>query len=120
MYASRTRSSGSSGEVSRMAAIASPIASNAGIPRCSTTSSHQRSGSSYPAAAASSPIGSTGRRGGLGGPSDSSPSGASRSSASEASGGEGEGDGDGSAGGRIRAPVDRYEYGRSKNRTGTP
>jgi hypothetical protein len=46
MYASRTRSSGSSGDDSRMAAIASPMASNAGIPRCSTTSSHHRSGSS--------------------------------------------------------------------------
>ena len=61
MCASRRRSrSGSSGAPSRSSPIASARASNGDPPstRASIRSSHQRSGSSYPAAAASFPMGS--------------------------------------------------------------
>ena len=62
MWASRRASNGGVVVPSRTAAIASPTASKTGSPspRCSTRSSHQRSGSGSPAAAARSPSGSTG------------------------------------------------------------
>ncbi|CAM5654358.1 hypothetical protein SGRIM128S_09354 [Streptomyces griseomycini] len=67
MYASRTgsRSCPPLPYVSRSAVMASSSAVNGAsaspspTPRCSTTSSHHRSGSSYPAAPASTPSGST-------------------------------------------------------------
>ena len=61
MCASRRASSPDVLVPARTAAIASPTAANAGTPspRCSTTSSHQRSASGSPAAAASAASGST-------------------------------------------------------------
>ena len=59
MYASRRSSPSScSGNASRSAAIASVTASNAPSGRDSTTSSHQRSGSPWPATSASAASGS--------------------------------------------------------------